>query len=140
MRDSDWCVFLWCVRAEPTVITTRAAQVDVTVGESIVLPCQVSHDPSLDVKFTWFFNELVIQFGSHGGYFEKVGGVSDDFEAKYLHNKIREWLSTKAAIRFHSSKIANVLRSRTVCRLTLNMFHRKSISILWSASYYKVSI
>ncbi|XP_041955190.1 contactin-4 [Alosa sapidissima] len=61
---------------EATVITTKAAQVDVTVGESIVLPCQVSHDPSLDVKFTWFFNELMIQFGSHGGYFEKVGGQS----------------------------------------------------------------
>ncbi|XP_063064101.1 contactin-4 [Engraulis encrasicolus] len=61
---------------EPTIITTKASQMDVTVGESIVLPCQVSHDPSLDLKFTWFFNENMITFGSHGGYFEKVGGQS----------------------------------------------------------------
>uniref|UniRef100_A0A7N8Y822 Contactin 3a, tandem duplicate 1 n=1 Tax=Mastacembelus armatus TaxID=205130 RepID=A0A7N8Y822_9TELE len=62
---------------EPTVITSPAGHLDVTVGESIVLPCQVSHDPTLDLKFTWFFNEQLIHFGSHGAYFEKVGGRSD---------------------------------------------------------------
>uniref|UniRef100_UPI0037E7A997 contactin-4 n=1 Tax=Semicossyphus pulcher TaxID=241346 RepID=UPI0037E7A997 len=61
---------------EPTVITSPAGHLDVTVGESIVLPCQVSHDPTLDLKFTWFFNEQLIHFGSHWAYFEKVGGRS----------------------------------------------------------------
>uniref|UniRef100_A0AAR2LWV6 Contactin 4 n=1 Tax=Pygocentrus nattereri TaxID=42514 RepID=A0AAR2LWV6_PYGNA len=54
-----------------TVITTAPSTLDVTVGESIVLPCQVTHDPTLELKFTWFFNEQLIHFGSHGGYFEK---------------------------------------------------------------------
>ncbi|XP_047439270.1 contactin-4 isoform X2 [Mugil cephalus] len=62
---------------EATIITSPAGHLDVTVGESIVLPCQVSHDPTLDLKFTWFFNEQLIHFGSHGAYFEKVGGRSD---------------------------------------------------------------
>ncbi|XP_041945617.1 contactin-4 [Alosa sapidissima] len=61
---------------EPTVITTQPATLDVTVGESIVLSCQVTHDPSLEPRFTWFFNEQLIKFGSHGDYFEKVGGHS----------------------------------------------------------------
>uniref|UniRef100_A0A8C7E110 Contactin 3a, tandem duplicate 1 n=1 Tax=Oncorhynchus kisutch TaxID=8019 RepID=A0A8C7E110_ONCKI len=56
---------------ETTIITSPAGHLDVTVGESIVLPCQVSHDPTLDLKFTWFFNEQLIHFGNHGGYFEK---------------------------------------------------------------------
>lgn len=60
---------------EATVITSPAGHLDVTVGESIVLPCQVSHDPTLDLKFTWFFNEQLIHFGSHA-YFERVGGRS----------------------------------------------------------------
>uniref|UniRef100_A0A8C6P5A9 Contactin 4 n=1 Tax=Nothobranchius furzeri TaxID=105023 RepID=A0A8C6P5A9_NOTFU len=60
---------------EPTIITTQPATLDVTVGESVVLPCQVSHDPSLELKFTWFFNEQLIHFGNHGGFFEKVGGL-----------------------------------------------------------------
>uniref|UniRef100_A0A8C7UHW4 Contactin 4 n=1 Tax=Oncorhynchus mykiss TaxID=8022 RepID=A0A8C7UHW4_ONCMY len=59
---------------EPTIITTAPSTLDVTVGESIVLPCQVTHDPSLKLMFTWFFNEQLIHFGDHGGYFEKVGG------------------------------------------------------------------
>ncbi|XDV35441.1 hypothetical protein PO909_005388 [Leuciscus waleckii] len=61
---------------EPTIITTAPNTLDVTVGESIILPCQVSYDSSLELKFTWFFNEQLIHFGSHGGYFEKVGGHS----------------------------------------------------------------
>ncbi|KAF3689443.1 Contactin-4 Brain-derived immunoglobulin superfamily protein 2 [Channa argus] len=59
---------------EPTIITTQPSTLDVTVGESVVLPCQVSHDATLELKFTWFFNEQLIHFGSHGGFFEKVGG------------------------------------------------------------------
>uniref|UniRef100_A0A3Q2E6K6 Contactin 3a, tandem duplicate 1 n=1 Tax=Cyprinodon variegatus TaxID=28743 RepID=A0A3Q2E6K6_CYPVA len=61
---------------EATTITSPAGHLDVTLGESIVLPCQVSHDPTLDLKFTWFFNEQVIHFGSQGAFFEKVGGRS----------------------------------------------------------------
>ncbi|XP_016386709.1 contactin-3-like [Sinocyclocheilus rhinocerous] len=64
------------LREKPTIITSKATQLDVTVGESVVIPCQVSRDPTLDVRFTWFFNEQLINFGSHGGYFEKVGGTS----------------------------------------------------------------
>ena len=65
-----------CVSPESTAITSPAGHLDVTVGESIILPCHVSHDDSLDLKFTWFFNEQLIHFGTHGGYFEKVGTVS----------------------------------------------------------------
>ncbi|TNM87231.1 hypothetical protein fugu_007461 [Takifugu bimaculatus] len=61
---------------EPTAITSPAGHLDVTVGESIVLPCQVSHDPTLELKFTWFFNEQLIHFGNLWAFFEKVGGRS----------------------------------------------------------------
>lgn len=67
---------LYSQSAEPTAITSPAGHLDVTVGESIVLPCQVSHDPTLDLKFTWFFNEQLIHFGNHWAFFEKIGGVS----------------------------------------------------------------
>jgi hypothetical protein len=49
---------------------------DVTVGESIVLPCQVTHDHSLDIVFTWSFNGHLIDFDKDGDHFERVGGVS----------------------------------------------------------------
>ena len=49
---------------------------DVTVGESIVLPCQVSRDPSVDVVFVWSFNGDVIDFKKGMAHFERIGGVS----------------------------------------------------------------
>lgn len=73
-QNSELCLNV----TEATLITSPPSTLDVTVGESIVLPCQVTHDPSLELKFTWFFNEQLIQFGRHGGYFEKVGSVSID--------------------------------------------------------------
>lgn len=54
---------------------------DVTVGESIVLPCQVSHDHSLDIMFTWSFNGHLIDFEKDGDHFERVGGVSINTKA-----------------------------------------------------------
>ncbi|TNN87708.1 Contactin-3 [Liparis tanakae] len=45
---------------------------EIIVGESIVLPCQVASDPVLDVSFSWAFNGQLIAKGD--GHFELVGG------------------------------------------------------------------
>uniref|UniRef100_A0A9J7WY15 Contactin 4 n=1 Tax=Cyprinus carpio carpio TaxID=630221 RepID=A0A9J7WY15_CYPCA len=41
---------------EPTKITVPPLSMDATVGESIVLPCEVSKDSTLTPIFKWFFN------------------------------------------------------------------------------------
>ncbi|XP_043933930.1 contactin-3-like [Protopterus annectens] len=64
------------VATDPTQITTAPSAMDVTVGESIVLPCQVYHDPHLSPTFTWYFNGQLINFEQEGSYFEKVGGIA----------------------------------------------------------------
>jgi len=47
---------------------------EIIVGESIVLPCQISCDPALDVSFSWAFNgQLLNKLDQH---YEHVGGVS----------------------------------------------------------------
>ncbi|XP_074055149.1 contactin-6-like [Macrotis lagotis] len=61
---------------ERTVITVPPPQMDVTVGESIVLPCQVFHDPSVEVIFTWSFNGHIIDFQRGVAHFKRVGGES----------------------------------------------------------------
>ncbi|KAL0191509.1 hypothetical protein M9458_014207, partial [Cirrhinus mrigala] len=47
---------------------------EITVGESIVLPCQVTADPALDVAFSWAFNGQPIDFHQDADHFERVGG------------------------------------------------------------------
>uniref|UniRef100_A0A3Q3E3X4 Contactin-3-like n=1 Tax=Hippocampus comes TaxID=109280 RepID=A0A3Q3E3X4_HIPCM len=60
---------------DPTRITQGPLDMEIIVGESIVLPCQVSSDPVLDVSFSWAFNGQLI--ANDDGHFELVGGVSD---------------------------------------------------------------
>ncbi|XP_075854597.1 contactin-3 isoform X1 [Microcebus murinus] len=61
---------------EPTKITLAPSNMDVSVGESVILPCQVQHDPLLDIMFTWYFNGALTDFKKDGSHFEKVGGSS----------------------------------------------------------------
>ncbi|KAM5314943.1 contactin-6 isoform 2-T2 [Glossophaga mutica] len=61
---------------ERTVITVPPSPMDVTVGESIVLPCQASRDPSVEVAFAWSFNDHAIDLGEGQSHFERVGGES----------------------------------------------------------------
>ncbi|KAM8926615.1 contactin-4 isoform 4-T4 [Lycaon pictus] len=61
---------------DPTRVMVPPSSMDVTVGESIVLPCQVTHDHSLDIVFTWSFNGHLIDFDKDGDHFERVGGDS----------------------------------------------------------------
>ncbi|XP_044790261.2 contactin-3 isoform X4 [Bubalus bubalis] len=64
------------VVTEPTRITLAPSNMDVSVGESVILPCQVQHDPLLATMFTWYFNGALADFRKDGSHFEKVGGQS----------------------------------------------------------------
>ncbi|XP_038155806.1 contactin-3 [Cyprinodon tularosa] len=64
---------------EPTRITMRPTNMEIIVGESIVLPCQIACDPALDVSFSWAFNGQLIDFQQDRDHFERVGGsISGD--------------------------------------------------------------
>uniref|UniRef100_A0AAQ4RGN9 Contactin 3a, tandem duplicate 2 n=1 Tax=Gasterosteus aculeatus aculeatus TaxID=481459 RepID=A0AAQ4RGN9_GASAC len=55
---------------DPTGITQGPVDMEIIVGESIVLPCQVTSDPVLDISFSWAFNGQLIAKGD--GHFELV--------------------------------------------------------------------
>lgn len=82
------------------------SSMDVTVGESIVLTCQVTHDHSLDIVFTWSFNGHLIDFDKDGDHFERVGGVSINVRplpemrsvGELSHTDSRSWLNSKRNI------------------------------------------
>uniref|UniRef100_A0A8C6Q6E4 Contactin 3 n=1 Tax=Nothobranchius furzeri TaxID=105023 RepID=A0A8C6Q6E4_NOTFU len=60
-------IFFFLV-TDPTRIIQGPVDMEIIVGESIVLPCQVSSDPVLDVSFSWAFNGHLITNGD--GHFE----------------------------------------------------------------------
>lgn len=59
---------------EPTKIVVPPLSLDATVGQSIVLPCEVSSDSFLSPIFKWFFNGKAIDFNRQD-HFEMIGGV-----------------------------------------------------------------
>ncbi|XP_024916049.1 contactin-3 isoform X2 [Cynoglossus semilaevis] len=64
---------------EPTRITMRPTNMEIIVGESIVLPCQIACDPALEVSFSWAFNGQLINFQQDSDHYERVGGsISGD--------------------------------------------------------------
>lgn len=89
---------------DPTRVMVSPFSMDVTVGESIVLPCQVSHDHSLDIMFTWSFNGHLIDFEKDGDHFERVGGVS--INTKAIPPKCSSSLLTVIVIAEHNIELS----------------------------------
>ncbi|KAJ8342773.1 hypothetical protein SKAU_G00327010 [Synaphobranchus kaupii] len=57
---------------EPLRVELSPTRVEVSVGESVVLSCKASHDPSLDVSFLWLRNRNPLNFQQEGGHFEYI--------------------------------------------------------------------
>lgn len=62
------------IPSEPTRITVPPLSLLADVGQSLVLPCVVSCDPSLEPTFKWFFNGKAIDFGRQE-HLEMIGMV-----------------------------------------------------------------
>ncbi|AWP03405.1 putative contactin-4-like, partial [Scophthalmus maximus] len=58
---------------EPTRIVVPPLSLDATVGQSLVLPCEVFSDSSLSPVFKWFFNGKTIDV-IRQEHFEMIGG------------------------------------------------------------------
>uniref|UniRef100_A0A3Q4MEH3 Contactin-3-like n=1 Tax=Neolamprologus brichardi TaxID=32507 RepID=A0A3Q4MEH3_NEOBR len=60
---------------DPTRIIQGPVDTEIIVGESIVLPCQVTSDPVLDVSFSWAFNGQLIAKGDSHFEFRTAGDL-----------------------------------------------------------------
>ncbi|XP_015243548.1 PREDICTED: contactin-4-like isoform X2 [Cyprinodon variegatus] len=69
---------------EPTRVIVPPLSSDASVGQSLVLPCEVSSDSSLSPVFKWFFNGKAIDF-SRQEHFEIIGaGFSGDLMVRNI--------------------------------------------------------
>ncbi|XP_067884506.1 contactin-5-like, partial [Heterodontus francisci] len=61
---------------EATEVHLVPSKLDVTAGESALLTCRVTHDPTLQVHVLWSFDGRDLDFQREGGHFESVRAVS----------------------------------------------------------------
>nr|XP_020652880.1 contactin-2 isoform X3 [Pogona vitticeps] len=57
---------------DATKITLAPSSADINVGENITLKCHASHDPRMDLTFTWSLDEFLIDLGKSEGHYKRA--------------------------------------------------------------------
>lgn len=66
---------------DATKITLAPSNADINQGENVSLQCHASHDPTMDLTFTWTLNGVLLNLEDPAGPYHRMDGVSS------LHNK-----------------------------------------------------
>lgn len=64
--------------SEATKITVAPSDSEAVVGDSIVLQCSASYDPSLDITFIWTIDSYVINFYTEWDHYELLRVTRED--------------------------------------------------------------
>ncbi|XP_035517560.1 contactin-2 [Morone saxatilis] len=61
---------------DATKITLAPSNADINQGENVTLQCHASHDPTMDLTFTWALNGVLLDLEDSAGPYHRVEGVS----------------------------------------------------------------
>uniref|UniRef100_A0A4W5QXA6 Contactin 2 n=1 Tax=Hucho hucho TaxID=62062 RepID=A0A4W5QXA6_9TELE len=59
---------------DATKITLAPSNADINQGENVTLQCHASHDPTMDLTFTWALNGALLDLEDPGGTYHRVEG------------------------------------------------------------------
>uniref|UniRef100_A0A8D3DGR9 Contactin 2 n=1 Tax=Scophthalmus maximus TaxID=52904 RepID=A0A8D3DGR9_SCOMX len=59
---------------DATKITLAPSNADINQGENVTLQCHASHDPTMDLTFTWALNGVLLDVEDSGGPYHRVEG------------------------------------------------------------------
>lgn len=62
--------------SDATKITLAPSNADINQGENVSLQCHASHDPTMDLSFTWTLNSVLLDLEDSAGPYRRVEGVS----------------------------------------------------------------
>uniref|UniRef100_A0A8C2TXI0 Contactin 2 n=1 Tax=Coturnix japonica TaxID=93934 RepID=A0A8C2TXI0_COTJA len=62
---------------DATKITLAPSSADINVGENITLQCHASHDPTMDLTFTWSLDDFPIDLDKSEGHYRRAKAVGD---------------------------------------------------------------
>uniref|UniRef100_A0A8C9MYZ9 Contactin 2 n=1 Tax=Serinus canaria TaxID=9135 RepID=A0A8C9MYZ9_SERCA len=63
---------------DATKITLAPSSADINVGENLTLQCHASHDPTMDLTFTWALDDFPIDFDKSEGHYRRASAVSPE--------------------------------------------------------------
>lgn len=59
---------------DATKITLAPLNADINQGENVTLQCHASHDPTMDLTFTWSHNGVPLDLEGRAGHYQRVEG------------------------------------------------------------------
>ncbi|KAM4741647.1 contactin-2 [Anableps anableps] len=59
---------------DATKITLAPSNADINQGENVTLQCHASHDPTMDLTFTWALNGVPLDLENSAGLYQRVEG------------------------------------------------------------------
>lgn len=71
--ESQGCCFF---QTDATKITLAPSNADINQGENATLQCHASHDPTMDLTFTWSLNGVPLDLEEPNGHYRRMEGVS----------------------------------------------------------------
>uniref|UniRef100_A0A8C4RV69 Contactin-3 n=1 Tax=Erpetoichthys calabaricus TaxID=27687 RepID=A0A8C4RV69_ERPCA len=63
---------------DATKITLAPSNADINQGENVTLQCHASHDPTMDLTFTWALDGVLIDTDQSGGHYRQVNEAIGD--------------------------------------------------------------
>lgn len=67
-------LLLFCF-VDATKITLAPSSADINVGDNLTLQCHASHDPTMDLTFTWTLDDFPVDFDKPGGHYRRASVV-----------------------------------------------------------------
>lgn len=67
-------LLLFCF-VDATKITLAPSSADINVGDNLTLQCHASHDPTMDLTFTWTLDDFPIDFDKPGSHYRRASVV-----------------------------------------------------------------
>lgn len=61
---------------DATKITLAPSNADINQGENVTLQCHASHDPTMDLTFTWALKGVLLDLEDPAGPYFRIQGVS----------------------------------------------------------------
>lgn len=61
---------------DATKITLAPSNADINQGENVTLQCHASHDPTMDLTFTWALKGVLLDLEDPAGRYFRIQGVS----------------------------------------------------------------
>uniref|UniRef100_A0A8D3CJQ5 Contactin 2 n=1 Tax=Scophthalmus maximus TaxID=52904 RepID=A0A8D3CJQ5_SCOMX len=62
---------------DATKITLAPSNADINQGENVTLQCHASHDPTMDLTFTWALNGVLLDVEDSGGPYHRKENIGD---------------------------------------------------------------